>query len=169
MFSDGFTVRTVIPTSCILSYLPLSQFFLIISSYLSCLFRLYVFGGWVPVGEAEDTLHADGVKWVCTDSLSMLNLGMIKNNMSFVQLDNLRSCFNSKHCFLLVWFAYFRHNDMAWLDTGRTPAKIDFRRTVGRTGRGWCTLAESTSWTLCGNRRHSSVCLERTRWIQKIQ
>ncbi|XP_050964392.1 host cell factor 2 [Labeo rohita] len=36
--------------------------------------RLYVFGGWVPVGEAEDTLHADGVKWVCTDSLSMLNL-----------------------------------------------------------------------------------------------
>ncbi|KAK2892945.1 hypothetical protein Q8A67_012933 [Cirrhinus molitorella] len=36
--------------------------------------RLYVFGGWVPVGEAEDTLATDGVKWVCTDSLSTLNL-----------------------------------------------------------------------------------------------
>ncbi|XP_016122263.1 host cell factor 2-like [Sinocyclocheilus grahami] len=36
--------------------------------------KLYVFGGWVPVGEAEDTLAADGVKWICTNSLSMLNL-----------------------------------------------------------------------------------------------
>ncbi|XP_058629865.1 host cell factor 2 isoform X2 [Onychostoma macrolepis] len=36
--------------------------------------KLYVFGGWVPVGEAEDALAADGVKWVCTNSLSMLNL-----------------------------------------------------------------------------------------------
>ncbi|XP_018928722.2 host cell factor 2 isoform X1 [Cyprinus carpio] len=36
--------------------------------------KLYVFGGWVPVGEAEDALAADGVKWVCTSSLSMLNL-----------------------------------------------------------------------------------------------
>uniref|UniRef100_A0A671S8C3 Host cell factor 2-like n=1 Tax=Sinocyclocheilus anshuiensis TaxID=1608454 RepID=A0A671S8C3_9TELE len=36
--------------------------------------KLYVFGGWVPIGEAEDALAADGVKWVCTNSLSMLNL-----------------------------------------------------------------------------------------------
>ncbi|XP_051974921.1 host cell factor 2-like [Xyrauchen texanus] len=36
--------------------------------------KLYVFGGWVPVGETEDTLNSDGVKWVCSNSLSMLNL-----------------------------------------------------------------------------------------------
>ncbi|XP_051977060.1 host cell factor 2-like [Xyrauchen texanus] len=36
--------------------------------------KLYVFGGWVPVGETEDTLTSDEVKWVCTNSLSMLNL-----------------------------------------------------------------------------------------------
>ncbi|CAM4562637.1 unnamed protein product [Leuciscus chuanchicus] len=36
--------------------------------------KLYVFGGWVPVGEAEETLAADGVKWICTNSLSILNL-----------------------------------------------------------------------------------------------
>ncbi|XP_077091047.1 host cell factor 2 isoform X2 [Siphateles boraxobius] len=36
--------------------------------------KLYVFGGWVPVGEEEETLAADGVKWICTNSLSILNL-----------------------------------------------------------------------------------------------
>ncbi|XP_048011499.1 host cell factor 2 isoform X1 [Megalobrama amblycephala] len=36
--------------------------------------KLYVFGGWVPVGEAEEALTADGVKWICTSSLSILNL-----------------------------------------------------------------------------------------------
>ncbi|KAA0720649.1 Host cell factor 2 [Triplophysa tibetana] len=36
--------------------------------------KLYVFGGWVPVGDAEDMLSTDGVKWICTNSLSILNL-----------------------------------------------------------------------------------------------
>ncbi|XP_055046704.2 host cell factor 2 [Misgurnus anguillicaudatus] len=36
--------------------------------------KLYVFGGWVPVEEAQDILATDGVKWVCTNSLSILNL-----------------------------------------------------------------------------------------------
>ncbi|NP_001314768.1 host cell factor 2 [Danio rerio] len=35
--------------------------------------KLYVFGGWVPIGEEEEALAADGVKWICTNSLSMLN------------------------------------------------------------------------------------------------
>ncbi|TRY69907.1 hypothetical protein DNTS_015363 [Danionella cerebrum] len=35
--------------------------------------KLYAFGGWVPVGEQEELLAADGVKWICTNSLSMLN------------------------------------------------------------------------------------------------
>lgn len=36
--------------------------------------KLYVFGGWVPVKDEEDMLATDGVKWVCTNSLSILNL-----------------------------------------------------------------------------------------------
>ncbi|XP_065121807.1 host cell factor 2 isoform X1 [Paramisgurnus dabryanus] len=36
--------------------------------------KLYVFGGWVPVEEAQDMLANDGVKWVCTNSLCILNL-----------------------------------------------------------------------------------------------
>lgn len=68
--------------------------------------RLYVFGGWVPVGEAEETLAADGVKWICTNSLSILNLGMIKNITTILHLDNLRNCFNNKYLFTvdtLTW------------------------------------------------------------------
>ncbi len=72
-----------------------------------------MFGGWVPVGEAEDALTADGVKWVCTNSLSMLNLGMIKNITLFLQLDNLKNVFINITRFLSVWFAYCRHSDMA--------------------------------------------------------
>uniref|UniRef100_A0A8C1VAW8 Host cell factor C2 n=1 Tax=Cyprinus carpio TaxID=7962 RepID=A0A8C1VAW8_CYPCA len=67
--------------------------------------KLYVFGGWVPVGEAEDALAvtADGVKWVCTNSLSMLNLDTMtwhdltpeehqQESASDVQLDKQEEC-----------------------------------------------------------------------------
>lgn len=49
-----------------------------VSSVIFLCCRLYVFGGWVPVGDAEDILTTDGVKWVCTNSLSILNLGMTR-------------------------------------------------------------------------------------------
>lgn len=37
--------------------------------------RMYVFGGWVPVVESENKPNALGVEWICTNSLSLLNLG----------------------------------------------------------------------------------------------
>lgn len=36
---------------------------------------MYVFGGWVPVVESENKPNALGVEWICTNSLSLLNLG----------------------------------------------------------------------------------------------
>ncbi|XP_012679011.1 host cell factor 2 [Clupea harengus] len=36
--------------------------------------KMYVFGGWVPVVESENKPNALGVEWICTNSLSLLNL-----------------------------------------------------------------------------------------------
>jgi hypothetical protein len=36
--------------------------------------RMYVFGGWVPVPET-DKPNTLGAEWICTNSLSVLNLG----------------------------------------------------------------------------------------------
>ncbi|XP_072529052.1 host cell factor 2 [Salminus brasiliensis] len=36
--------------------------------------QMYVFGGWVPAEETEDETNASGVEWMCTNTLSMLNL-----------------------------------------------------------------------------------------------
>lgn len=36
--------------------------------------RMYVFGGWIPVPES-DKHSALGIEWICTNSLSVLNLG----------------------------------------------------------------------------------------------
>lgn len=36
--------------------------------------RMYVFGGWIPVPES-DKHNALGTEWICTNSLSVLNLG----------------------------------------------------------------------------------------------
>lgn len=35
---------------------------------------MYVFGGWVPVPESDED-NASGTEWICSDSLSVLNLG----------------------------------------------------------------------------------------------
>ena len=35
---------------------------------------MYVFGGWIPVPES-DRDNALGTEWICTNSLSVLNLG----------------------------------------------------------------------------------------------
>ncbi|XP_018585411.2 host cell factor 2 isoform X1 [Scleropages formosus] len=36
--------------------------------------KMYVFGGWVPVVRTEDKPNALGAEWICTNSLSVLNL-----------------------------------------------------------------------------------------------
>ncbi|KAL4624964.1 host cell factor 2 isoform X1 [Arapaima gigas] len=36
--------------------------------------KMYVFGGWVPVLRTEDKPNALGAEWICTNSLSVLNL-----------------------------------------------------------------------------------------------
>ncbi|XP_030623631.1 host cell factor 2 [Chanos chanos] len=36
--------------------------------------KMYVFGGWVPVMETENKPNALGVEWICSNSLSVLNL-----------------------------------------------------------------------------------------------
>lgn len=35
---------------------------------------MYVFGGWIPVPEA-DRNNSLGTEWICTNTLSVLNLG----------------------------------------------------------------------------------------------
>lgn len=35
---------------------------------------MYVFGGWIPIPESDEH-SALGTEWICTNSLSVLNLG----------------------------------------------------------------------------------------------
>ncbi|XP_029969862.1 host cell factor 2 [Salarias fasciatus] len=45
--------------------------------------KMYVFGGWIPVPESQKHSSASGAEWICTSSLSVLNL----DTMSWQDLD----------------------------------------------------------------------------------
>lgn len=56
--------------------------------------RMYVFGGWIPVPES-DKHTASGTEWICTNSISVLNLGTFTGQHTYI-------------CVWLVLFLYYR-------------------------------------------------------------
>ncbi|XP_074481386.1 host cell factor 2 isoform X3 [Sebastes fasciatus] len=58
--------------------------------------KMYVFGGWVPVPESDED-NASGTEWICSDSLSVLNLDtMIWQNLGPEQQDDIESQLQSQ-------------------------------------------------------------------------
>ncbi|XP_069012681.1 host cell factor 2 isoform X4 [Embiotoca jacksoni] len=58
--------------------------------------KMYVFGGWIPVPESDKHI-ASGTEWVCTNSLSVLNLDTMSwQNLSPEQQDDLESQLQSQ-------------------------------------------------------------------------
>lgn len=50
--------------------------------------RMYVFGGWIPVPDS-DRHNALGTEWICTNSLSVLNLGQCYYFFFFLQVSRM--------------------------------------------------------------------------------
>ncbi|XP_042367290.1 host cell factor 2 [Plectropomus leopardus] len=58
--------------------------------------KMYVFGGWVPVPESDEH-NALGTEWICSDSLSVLNLDTMSwENLGPEQLDDIESQLQSQ-------------------------------------------------------------------------
>ncbi|KAI3366910.1 hypothetical protein L3Q82_009554 [Scortum barcoo] len=58
--------------------------------------KMYVFGGWIPVPESEKH-KALGTEWICTDSLSVLNLDTMSwQNLGPEQQDDIESQLQSQ-------------------------------------------------------------------------
>ncbi|XP_065807632.1 host cell factor 2 isoform X2 [Labrus bergylta] len=58
--------------------------------------KMYVFGGWIPVPESEKH-KAPGIEWICTNSLSVLNLDTMSwQNLGPEQQDGIESQLQSQ-------------------------------------------------------------------------
>lgn len=142
--------------------------------------RMYVFGGWVPAEEK----NAVGAEWTCTNSMSVLNLGMYltpQNYMNWHYL-SVKNCFYFYFVMKLYMGCHFsgmfddllynyfiisdlalRHNDVAWSEPWEpTTAAVRHSHGGGRERGGSYLLAKSSHWSLRCSHRHAPVHLEWT-------